>query len=324
MTAEKQTTTQEADAPDDDLLYIDAEEREESRRRRALLRHAQRSETKVAEGHTPLVPQSDASEERITTYQPSRHERGWLLSSLGDFYEQELITDVLASVKGGKEASVYRCQTAPRMVDSIGSPFVAAKVYRPRPFRNLRNDVAYREGRAVLTADGTAVKRSDGRVMRALGKKTAFGQQVQHTSWLMYEYTTLDTLHRAGASVPKPIAAGENALLMGYIGDADRAAPTLIETSVAPDEARFLFREVLRNIKVLLSLDMIHGDLSAYNILYWQGNVTLIDFPQVVNRNTNPRAEEIFTRDVTRVCEYFARNGVVCDSPKVASDLWNA
>jgi hypothetical protein len=47
------------------------------------------------------------------TYRPSRYEAGWLLSSLYSFYDEGLITDVLALVKGGKEASVYRCQAHP-------------------------------------------------------------------------------------------------------------------------------------------------------------------------------------------------------------------
>jgi hypothetical protein len=64
----------------------------------------------------------------VTTYHPARFEAEWLLSSLRSFYEQELITDVLASVKGGKEASVYRCAGH----ETTGQTFLAAKVYRPR------------------------------------------------------------------------------------------------------------------------------------------------------------------------------------------------
>ena len=31
------------------------------------------------------------------------------MGSLAQFYDQQIITDVLAAIKGGKEASVYRC-----------------------------------------------------------------------------------------------------------------------------------------------------------------------------------------------------------------------
>jgi RIO kinase 1 len=199
------------------------------------------------------------------TYKPARYEEAWLLSSLRGFYDQHLISDVLAQVKGGKEASVYRCVAHP----STGMDLVAAKVYRPRQFRNLSNDKMYREGRAILTSDGRPVKETDHRTMRAIGKKTAFGVQVAHTSWLMYEFTTLGRLFRAGAAVPEPVSAGENAILMAYYGDDVRAAPTLNEISLPRDEAAALFQETLRNVDLLLQHGLIHGDLSAFYLLYW-------------------------------------------------------
>ncbi len=254
----------------------------------------------------------------VTTYQPARYETGWLLSSLRSFYDQELISDVLALVKGGKEASVYRCVAHPR----TGVELLAAKVYRPRKFRNLRNDNMYREGREILKADGRAAKKSDHRLMRAIGKKTTFGVQVQHTSWLMHEFTSLDRLYQAGAAVPRPIAASENAILMSYHGDVRRAAPTLSEISLEAEEAEPLFREILRNIEVMLQHGLIHGDLSAYNILYWEGKITLIDFPQVTNSYTNSSAYAILQRDIARVCEYFGRQGVQRDPQALLEKLW--
>ena len=252
-----------------------------------------------------------------TTYQPGIFEEGWLIDSLRPFYERGLITDVLARVKGGKEANVYRCAAAPE----TGLTLVAAKVYRPRMFRNLRNDKMYREGRELLTADGKHGKPDD-RMVRAVGKKTAYGQQVAHTSWLMYEYQTLDTLYRAGASVPQALSSAENALLMGYCGDENLAAPTLSEIALDRDEARLLFNDVLRNIEIMLQNNMIHGDLSAYNILYWEGEITLIDFPQVTDSKGNSRAYEILERDITRVCDYFADQGVPTQAERTMRYLW--
>lgn len=254
-----------------------------------------------------------------TSYQPARYEAEWLLGSLRMFYDEQLITDVLAQVKGGKEASVYRCAGHP----TTGEELLAAKVYRPRMFRNLRNDKMYREGRAILASDGRAVKKTDHRIMRAVGKKTAFGMQVQHTSWLMYEYTTMERLRQAGAAVPKPYAAGENAILMSYYGDEKRGAPTLSEVHLPKAEAPALFQEVLRNIELLLQHGLIHGDLSAYNILYWQGSVVLIDFPQVTDISSNGNSDFILRRDIERVCEYFRRQGVRCDSAAITRELWD-
>jgi RIO kinase 1 len=253
-----------------------------------------------------------------TTYRPARYEQGWLLESLQTFFDQTLITDVLAQVKGGKEASVYRCAASP----ATGQQFLAAKVYRPQKFRNLRNDAMYREGRDVLSSIGKVIKGNEDRVMRALGKKTAFGVQVAHSSWLMYEYTTLEKLFNAGAAVPQPLASGENAILMSYCGDDRLAAPPLSQIALEPEEVQPLFDEVLRNVELMLSFGLIHGDLSAYNILYWDGAITLIDFPQVTSAHGNRSAFFILQRDIQRVCEYFARQGLPSDSRNITERLW--
>ena len=256
-----------------------------------------------------------------TTYTPTRYEGGFLRESLQPFYSQDQIVDVNALVKGGKEANVYRC----RAHTSLGLEWIAAKVYRPRKFRNLRNDAIYREGRHLLTSeDGRpkSVNPRDLRVARAVGKKSLFGVEVRHTSWLMYEYTALQTLHSAGVPVPEPYGVGENAILMAYIGDAGRAAPTLHEVRLEAEEASNFFEQVLESIAVMLENGLVHGDLSAYNILYWRGEMTFIDFPQVVNAHSNYSARSILYRDVARVCRYFARYGIRADASRAAAELW--
>jgi RIO kinase 1 len=66
----------------------------------------------------------------------------------------------------------------------------------------------------------------------------------------------------------------------------------------------------------------IHGDLSAYNILYWEDGITLIDFPQVTDCHSNSQARFILERDITRVCEYFSGQGARCDAEAIFKALW--
>ncbi len=253
-----------------------------------------------------------------TTYRPSLYESGWLMQSLKSLYDQALIADVLALVRGGKEASVYCCEAD----ESTGQDLLVAKVYRPRMFRQLRNDRMYRQGRDIIMADGLRLNDSDEREMRAIAKNTAFGQKVRHTSWLMHEYTTLKQLYAAGAAVPRPWAIGDNVILMEYIGDDDMAAPMLNTIRLDPDEVEPLFDEVMRNVEVMLQNNWIHGDLSAYNILYWEGKITLIDFPQVTDSRSNPHAHFILQRDIVRICEYFAQQGLQRNPVTLADELW--
>jgi len=272
-----------------------------------------------------LSGQDDSSRSFNFTYQAARFEEWWLLESLGDFYEHQWISDVLMKVKGGKEASVYLCRAHPeqsRRKTEADAPLLAAKVYRPRMLRNLKNDQQYRTGRADLDASGNVIV-NDGD-LHAMKKRTNYGEGLRHQSWIAYEFQTLEILYAAGADVPKPYAMEKNAILMGYVGDLDAAAPTLNSVTLDPDEARPLFDRVIRNVDLLLSNGRIHGDLSAYNILYWDGDITLIDFPQVVPPEANPSAWNIFLRDVTRVCQYFRSQGVKTNARKLASELWTS
>jgi RIO kinase 1 len=167
----------------------------------------------------------------------------------------------------------------------------------------------------VIIDDGT---------LHAMEKRTAFGEEVRHQSWIAYEFTTLEVLYKAGADVPKPYAMEKNAILMGFIGDLSNFAPVLNSVNLELDEARPLYNRVVRNIDLMLKHNYIHGDLSAYNILYWNGDITLIDFPQVVLPDSNPSSWHIFSRDVTRICQYFSAQGVQCDARKLATDLWTS
>jgi RIO kinase 1 len=250
------------------------------------------------------------------TYQPSLTEREWLIDSLGGFFDQKWFDDILNIIKGGKEASVYQVEGNA----TTGEPFLAAKVYRPRVFRALRNDALYKEGRALFDADGLLVKKEG--ELKAVRKGTSFGKDVSHTSWIQHEVRNMQTLHEAGYDVPRYFANDTNAILMEYLGDAGTAAPTLIDVHLDTAEARLLYQRTLHNIEGMLRLGIIHGDLSAYNILYWNGSITLIDFPQAIHPDQNRNAYAIFQRDVTRICEYFARYGVQTDLQRLAPRLW--
>ncbi|HLF26035.1 MAG TPA: RIO1 family regulatory kinase/ATPase [Anaerolineae bacterium] len=256
------------------------------------------------------------------TYKSSHHDHGemqWIVSALSQFYYDKLIDDVLRAVKGGKEASVYVCAAHP----STGVDFIAAKIYRPRMFRSLKNDALYREGREVIGEEGKTIKARDQRMKRAVDKMTRFGQVLRSISWISHEYETLQRLHAAGADVPRPYTLGESAILMTYLGDEANPAPTLNTVALERDEAHALFERVLHNLELMLAQHRVHADLSAYNILYWEGAISLIDFPQAVDPRVNRHAEALLTRDVERVCQYFKRYGVKADAARLAAGLWS-
>jgi RIO kinase 1 len=284
-------------------------------------RQQKTSKRKHKTAQTNITDQMDGIESFKFSYQASHHERTWIVDSLGGFFEQQWLDDILRLLKGGKEAHVYQCLTNPT-ITGIQSPYLAAKVYRPRRFRNLKNDHLYREGRVRLDENGHEIVK--GGKLHAMNKRTDYGLKLMHTSWIEHEYQTMQILHRAGADVPVPLVRGDNAILMEYIGDDEMPAPTLNSVDLDSAEAQSLFRQVLRNVEIMLANNRIHGDLSAYNILYWEGEITLIDFPQAIDPEKNRNAYWIFERDMVRVSEYFTRQGLVSNPYRIAAQMWTS
>lgn len=247
---------------------------------------------------------------------PKHHEREWLIESVSSFYRNNVITDVTHRVKGGKEANVYRCTAHP----AAGVELIAAKLYRPRMLRTLKNDAIYKSGRQLRNEEGQLLKGR--REKLALAQKTNFGRHLDMVWWIGNEFGVQKTLYDAGAAVPRPIGHSGNTILMDYVGDERLPAPTLNDVSLDREEAGPLFQAVLDNIRLMLAHHFVHGDLSAFNILYWNGEITIIDFPQVVNARINPNARMLLERDVRRVCDYFARYKVNFEPVRIVRELW--
>ena len=147
--------------------------------------------------------------------------------ALDYFFAEGMISEVLYTVKSGKEATVYCCQARP----SMGADLLAAKVYRSAHQRGFKNDALYWEG-------GTrAISR---RVRVAMAKRSAFGREATFAGWISRERETLEALTAAGASVPRPITQEGSALLMAWIGDEEEAAPAARVASSCCQKIRLL------------------------------------------------------------------------------------
>jgi RIO kinase 1 len=248
--------------------------------------------------HTFLIPGALTLTHDIVPYE-----------EIASFYDEGFITDILCTIKSGKEATVY-CAKAH---SSRPERYSAVKLYRPLAHRAFRNDAIYQEGRFGRETRG----------VRAMRTKTRKGRIFQFDSWINHEYATLCRLHCAGVAVPRPLAAGPNALLLEFIGDHGEAAPVLAGTRLDRDTAAQVLEHLLGNIATMLAHHVVHGDLSAYNVLYWQGRPIIIDYPQAVDARVNPNARMLLSRDVTNLCRHFARYGAGNDGADIAAGLWS-
>ena len=104
--------------------------------------------------------------------------------------------------------------------------------------------------------------------------------------------------------VPAPERVHNNVLVMEYIGDETRPAPVLRE--VALDDPAPVYADVVENLRAIRKSELVHADMSEYNLLWWEGRVVVIDVGQAVPLD-HPRAAEWFKRDVGNIARFFRR-----------------
>lgn len=228
------------------------------------------------------------------------------------FVDEGLITEIIRPIKSGKEAEVFLCRAAPHLTG--GEELLVAKLHRQRDHRSFHNDARYLEGRY----------RKVTHEVRAMEKKNRVGREIAHGAWIEHEWNTLRALHTAGADVPRPIARADTGLLMTHVGDEDETAPQLKDVRLSADQTEAVLDRVLWNLSAFLVANLVHADLSAYNVLWWQERATVIDFPQAVDPRFNPNARDLLARDVRNICSWASRAGVERDAEKIAADLWTS
>lgn len=236
---------------------------------------------------------------------------GFTRGMLADL-EQRMLLEVFSKhidsveyrINDGKEATVYLCRR--------GGDLLAAKVYRARRFRGFANNSEYMDSGRIR----------DRRLAKAVRQGSRVGRRASQRLWVDREWEALEMLCAAGTSVPRPLEHAPAAVLMEFIGDEAGAAPMLAQVRLGPDEAQRAWGHVLRDLEVMLSCGLVHGDLSPYNLLYHEGRPRMIDLPQAVALDEAVDCWALFCRDVENVSSYFSREGLDVDPLSEAIRLW--
>lgn len=229
--------------------------------------------------------------------------------SCGEFVDEKIITELIRVVKRGKEAIVLCCKAHP----DTDFDYIAVKLYFEKKYRSFKNEGIYHVGRIW-----------DSRLKRAAEKKSGQGKIISRSVWVNNEFEILERLFECGANVPEPIACTDDAVVMGFIGKGEYAAPLLKDVRLEKNEAEHVFQSILTNIRIMLKNDLIHADLSPFNILYHEGKPYFIDFPQSVNPSVNPGAWPMFKRDIANVCKYFKQYDLEYNHDDLAKELWTS
>jgi len=127
-------------------------------------------------------------------------------------------------------------------------------------------------------------------------------------TWAQKEFRNLEQASRAKVRVPKPIAVKNNVLVMEFIGKDGVNAASLKEQ--APSDPEKVYAVLLTYVERLYKkADLVHGDLSEYNIMMWKGKPVIFDVAQAVP-TSHSMAEFFLRRDLANVNRFFSRLGV--------------
>jgi RIO kinase 1 len=219
----------------------------------------------------------------------------------------------LGTLKTGKEAEIRVVER--RATDGTSRHLLADKRYRPKSVTfkgelealgfttsaSFRNDVAYRESRTTRNS----------RDRRAIAKMSRRGREVVREDWVGHEFDVLAAWWDAGVPVPYPVSTDRSgSVLLEYLGDDEGAAPRLAQAGLSPAAIEDAWEQLLGALVLVVEVGWVHADLSAYNLLWWQDQVWLIDVPQAVELHRATQGYDLLHRDVLNICKWFASKGV--------------
>ena len=204
------------------------------------------------------------------------------LMTVYDFFNQGAIQEIFGVIKAGKESRVY---------GGLGSDGerIAIKIY-------LTGSAEFKKGMITYIAGDprfSVVKRDSRSLIY---------------TWAQKEYKNLLRAYESGIPVPKPLYVKKNILIMEFVGVDDEPAPTLKDEP--PKSPSKMYRALLKYVKTLYAkANLVHGDLSEYNIMSVKGEPIVFDMSQSVHIE-HPRADELLLRDLNSLNKYFGKMGV--------------
>ena len=199
-----------------------------------------------------------------------------------DFMNRGVIGEIHGVVSAGKESRVYWAK------DNEGHE-LAVKIYLTTSAEFRKGMLAYIEGDPRFKG----VKRDT--------RSLIF-------TWARKEFRNLEQARRAKVRVPKPIIVRNNVLIMEFIGENGVSAPSLKE--VHPKNPGKIYEALLESLqKLYRDAELVHGDLSEYNVMIWGGQPVIFDVSQAVSLS-HPMADFLLRRDLTNLNKFFSRLGV--------------
>lgn len=199
-----------------------------------------------------------------------------------DFMNRGVLDRIYGVVKAGKEARVYWGKDKEGRDLAIKIYLTVSAEFRKSMLKYIEGDQRFRN-----------VKRDTRSLIFA---------------WAQKEFRNLEQAAAAKVRVPKPIAVKNNVLIMEFIGKNGVSAPSMKEQP--PQNPKRAYEILLTYLeKLYQKAELVHGDLSEYNIMIWKRRPVLFDMSQAVPLS-HPMADFLLNRDIANLNRFFSRLGV--------------
>ncbi|CAI9754391.1 unnamed protein product [Fraxinus pennsylvanica] len=196
-----------------------------------------------------------------------------------------VFNDINGCISTGKEANVYHATKSDCQEMAIKVYKTSVLVFKDRD-RYVQGDYRFRYGYC---------KHNPRKMVK---------------TWAEKEMRNLMRLRAAGIRCPAPLLLRLHVLVMEFIGKAGWAAPRLKDAALSLDKLREGYVEMIMAMRTLYQkCKLVHGDLSEYNILYFEGHLYIIDVSQSVDLD-HPHALDFLREDCIHVSDFFRKHGI--------------
>merc|ERR1719354_657274 len=128
--------------------------------------------------------------------------------------------------------------------------------------------------------------------------------------WAEKEARNLVRLRNGGVPCPVLDFLKGHVLVMDFIGKNGVPAPLLKDVNLTESKYRELYLECILIVrKMYHKCNLVHADLSEFNLLYHNGSIVVIDVSQSVEHD-HPSALEFLRSDCTNINHFFGKNKV--------------
>ena len=128
--------------------------------------------------------------------------------------------------------------------------------------------------------------------------------------WAEKELRNLKRLHAAGIPCPVPHLLKSHVLVMDFLGKDGWCAPRIKDVTLTPEQQYDAYISICADMRRMYhDCNLVHGDLSEYNLLWHENNAVIIDVSQSVEQ-AHPYASDFLRKDISNVTDFFQKKGL--------------